>query len=356
MRALQPPVSPLPAHVVRELVARWNGEPAEFLHEGTNSTFRFRRDRQDLILRIHHAGDRTAEHIVAELDWVDFLHRHGVAVAPPVAAASGAFVQTAAWEGKTLYAAAFRRVPGRSAVLHHGARWDKALIRRAGRTLGRMHALSREYTTVPGARFDWPSIDLPRFAEGLTPTEDLPYLVQLRAHWQWVQSLPRPEGSFGLVHGDFHGANLLVRGSHLTVIDFDGCCHNWYLSDIAKFVGMAVLEVWSDDISVRQAKAQTLFVELMRGYVHEYQPDSDWFALLPEFLRSFFLLYYFNVLARFHFEPALRKGAPRYPIVRSFVMTDRPFLELDFRQLYLEAQHEAPRFAWLRNLFGSRRG
>jgi Ser/Thr protein kinase RdoA (MazF antagonist) len=332
--------TPLPSRVVEHFVSIWEGDEgsARFLHEGTNSTFEFSARGDALILRVHHTGDRTQDDVFAELDWVAFLHGHGVTVAQPIVAPSGDWVQTIEWEGKTVHAAVFRKAPGEHPELGDRSGWNRRLIRRIGRTLGRMHALNRRYQPrAASRRFDWPSIDLPRYAEGITPPEDAAYLTNLKAYWQWIQSLPRDDvGAFGLVHGDFQSANLLVRRSRATVIDFDGSCYNWYLYDIAQFVGMAVLNAGSQDEEKQRAGARRIFAELIRGYVKENPMTSAWFELFPGFLRGFPLLYYFNLLANFQFESEKRKQAPHYEIVRPCVLDGRPFLDLDFKQLHQE--------------------
>lgn len=38
---------------------------------------------------------------------------------------------------------------------------------------------------------------------------------------------------YGLIHGDLRGANLLVDGSTLGIIDFDDCGYGWYMQDLA---------------------------------------------------------------------------------------------------------------------------
>jgi len=334
-------VTPLPSRVVKDFVSMWRGDEgsARFLHEGTNSTFEFRVGGDTLILRVHHTGDRTQNDVVAELDWVAFLHRQGVTVAQPIVAPSGDWVQTTEWEGKTLHAAVFRKARGEHPYLRNGSRWNRRLIRHVGRTLGRMHALNRRYEPRAGSRrFDWPSIELPRYAEPITPPEESAYLTNLRAYWQWIESLPRDDvEGFGLVHGDFQSANLLVRGARPTVIDFDGSCYNWYLFDIAQFIGTAVLNVGSHDPKEQRANARGIFVEFIRGYAQEHPMSSAWFELLPGFLRGFPLLYYFNLLANFRSDSKKRKQVPHYEIVRPCVLDGRPFLDLDFKQLQQQA-------------------
>ena len=330
--------TPLPPRVVEQLVSLWEGDrgSARFLHEGTNSTFEFSAKGDALILRVHHTGDRTQDDVIAELDWVTFLHGHGVAVAQPIAAASGAWVQTTEWEGKTLHAAVFRKAPGEHSELGDRSGWNRRLIRRIGRTLGRMHALNRQYQPQAASRrFDWPSIDLPRYAEGITPPEDAAYLTNLKVYWQWIQSLPRDDvGGFGLIHGDFQTANLLVRRSRPTVIDFDGSCYNWYLYDIAQFLGMAVLNAGGQDEEQQRADARGIFAELIRGYAKENPMSSASFELFPGFLRGFSLLYYFNLLANFQSESEKRKQVPHYEVVRLCALDGRPFLDLDFTELH----------------------
>ena len=334
--------SPLPAEIVEQLVARWGGEEgsAALINKGTNAVFGFRAGANDLILRIHHTGDRTRKETEAEVNWVDFLHRHGVKVGWPVASIDGQWVETLEWEGKDLIATVYQKMPGRHPQLSIDKKWRTRLIRNIGRTLGRMHALNRSYEPPEGLdRFDWSQIDLPRFAEGIAPAEETAYLENLRAHWRWVQSLPRddPE-SFGLVHGDFHAANLLAKGSKVAVIDFDGVCYNWYLFDIAHFIGNSILTLGPLKTEERQERARILFQEFMRGYVKENRMRSDWFEFFPSFLRGFQLLYYFNLLANFQSNKEQREKAPHYKLVRKNVLNDLPLVELDFRKLYKEVE------------------
>jgi Ser/Thr protein kinase RdoA (MazF antagonist) len=332
------PVSPLPREVVDYFVGLWGGQEgsSRCLHEGTNSSFQFRIGHDDLVLRIHRTGDRTPQEIGAELDWVDYLSRHDVAVARPVCSASGDWVQSAEWQGRLVHAAVFHKARGDHPRLRDVAAWPARLIGRVGRILGRIHALNANYHPAPGRqRFDWPSIDLPRFAAAITPAEDSIYLMNLAAHWKWIQSLSRDDPSvFGLVHGDFQSANLLVADATATVIDFDGSCYNWYLFDIAQFIGTSILNVWSEDAATRRLGAQRVFVEFIRGYSKEHQMKSDWFELLPGFLRGFQLLYYFNLLANFQFDAERREAAPHHDVVRRLVLNDDIVVDLDFRRLY----------------------
>jgi Ser/Thr protein kinase RdoA (MazF antagonist) len=326
---------------VEHFVSLWGGDEgsARFLHEGTNTTFEFSGRDGVRILRIHHTGDRTEDEVAAELDWVAFLHEHGVTVAEPIVGRAGDWVQTTEWKGKTLHAAVFRKAPGEHPALRDGSGGNPRLLKRLGRTLGRMHALNRRYQArARSRRFDWPSIDLPRYAGGITPPEEAAYLSNLNAHWQWIQSLPRDDiGAFGLVHGDFQTANLLVRKSRATVIDFDGSCYNWYLFDIAQFIGMAVLDAGSHDEEKQRACAAAIFKEFIRGYEKENPIGGEWLELLPGFLRGVPLLYYFNLLANFQSEPEVRRQAPHYAIVRPCALDGRPFLDVDFKQLHREA-------------------
>jgi amicoumacin kinase len=341
--------SPVPLHIVEQFVALWTGDygTAVFISNSTNAIYRFRRGRLQLILRVHHIAERTAEQIAAEVDWVDYLYRQRVAVAAPVRSKSGGWVQTAIWEDKIFHAAVFLSVPGAAVPLHDGKRWRAHLVRRAGRILGRIHAVTRNYRPPPGERrYDWSTIGLPYFAAALVPPQDAAYLANLHLHWDWIQSLPRDRDSFGLVHGDFQSSNLLVQKSRMRVIDFDGCCYNWYISDIAQLFGVSLLDAWSEDPRVCRALAERLFLELMRGYTKEHQLGPDWIARFPPFLRGVTLLYYLNVIARFNFDPQLQTRMPRYHLIRSLALSGRPLIELDFAGLYSRATRPMFLFGW----------
>ena len=333
---------PLPLEVVHHFVSLWGGDPGNevLLRDGTNTLFRFRGRGKNYVLRIHRTGDRQFEEIVAEIDWVDYLYRNGVKVNRPFRSSSGQWVETLEWDDNVLYAAVFNHVPGKPPQLYRNDQWDIRRIRRIGRTLGRMHALNQQYQPPSGIRrSDWTTIELPKYAEGITPPEDAAYLDTLGEYWEWMLGLPTDDPNvFGLVHGDYQGGNMLATRSKLTVIDFDSASYNFYLFDIAHCTGMHAMEAGPWPEEQWPAKVEELFTELIRGYLKEHKMASDWFEFLANFLMGFQLMYYFNLLARFQFDPPQRLEAPHCEFVRTNVLQNRPFVDLDFRTLYKQVE------------------
>lgn len=48
-----------------------------------------------------------------------------------------------------------------------------------------------------------------------------------------LETYGRTPERYGLIHGDLRGANLLVEGDSLKIIDFDDCGFGWYMQDLA---------------------------------------------------------------------------------------------------------------------------
>ncbi|MBU3926468.1 MAG: hypothetical protein KKB74_01580, partial [Bacteroidetes bacterium] len=66
----------------------------ELLDNVANFVYQFQSGNQWKILRITHCSHRSEDEIVAELDWVNFLHNHGVPVARPYPSTNQRFTET----------------------------------------------------------------------------------------------------------------------------------------------------------------------------------------------------------------------------------------------------------------------
>ena len=334
--------SPLPDEVVLELISRWfmEVESVSLLGDSTNSIYAFRSSGRDYILRVHRTGDRTVEEVKAELDWLSFLVRQGVRANEPFQSVNEQWVESACWDGNTLIAAVFGKVAGGVPVLYRNGKWRVSQIRQIGRLLGRIHSLNTRYERPAGIqRMVWPEIELARFAECITPAEDGVYLERLREYWEWMRALPRDDPTvFGLVHGDFHGLNLIARGSKVTAIDFDAASYNWFFFDMAHCIGMHAMEIRGESSESWDEIIRKMFQELMRGYIREHRIQSDWFEYFSRFLGGFQLMYYFNILARFQANMDKRMDVPHCRWIRDNILQNRAFSDLDFRTLYKEIQ------------------
>ncbi|HHX63740.1 MAG TPA: phosphotransferase, partial [Chloroflexi bacterium] len=178
---------------------------------------------------------------------------------------------------------AFDRAPGRHVDAGNPAVWNGALYRNWGRTMGRMHALSRRYTLRPDTALpDWRG-EMTWFAEWCDDDAVRDRWIEL---WRYLETLPRTDDCFGLIHNDLHPANFVVDDDgQITVLDFDGCNRHWFATDIGIALYHALWASAGRDRRSREEYAAEFLRCFMAGYSEENILDAVWIERLPHFLK-----------------------------------------------------------------------
>ena len=152
-----------------------------------------------------------------------------------------------------------------------------------GRSLGRLHAASREYQPDSAIDYQFPTVQ--QFWRNIAPTVAAATAPLQRAYAElseWMQGLPAHD--VGLIHGDYRPGNVIWDGATARTIDFDEPNVHWYIADVCR----ALLELWgrprADRLAFRRA--------FMRGYLQEHEIDPWWVTQLPSFAqhRGMFML------------------------------------------------------------------
>jgi Ser/Thr protein kinase RdoA (MazF antagonist) len=188
-------------------------------------------DDAPIFLRLTPDSHRGREHVLAELEFVQFLGADSGPVATAIPAGDGALVHSIAADGQTFHAAAFAAAPG-SALTWSDHAHNRALCSAIGEALGRIHTLSMRYTPRI-RRFDWRDDRTFRSLPDRLPDFETPIKRRAGETFAFLDSLAETPQSFGLIHGDFVPANLRVREQRVTAFDFDDCCYHFYLFDFA---------------------------------------------------------------------------------------------------------------------------
>jgi Ser/Thr protein kinase RdoA (MazF antagonist) len=220
------------------------------------------------VCSIYRRDGRSPAEIEAELDLLDFLDRHGAAVAPARASGTGGRLQAIDFPEGIRQAVLFRYVPGN----HLGRQPDPEPARRYGRAIARIHALTDTYPrtlTRPGIGvaeiMDRP---LSAFTEVVTHRpDDVAYLrAAADVLARRIERLPGDAPGYGLVHGDVIPSNAQVMPSgEIAVLDFDFCGFGWRAYDIATYLGE--VQFWDASASVADA--------FLAGY-EEIRPLAAW--------------------------------------------------------------------------------
>jgi amicoumacin kinase len=269
--------------ILQETMARYAIRPGAIEELGGFESFiyGFSRADGDYILRIGHSRRRSANLIRGEVDWINYLAAGGAGVARAIDSANGRLVEEVDdGQGGHFLATAFVRARGDSPWA--AGRWNEALFVDYGRLLGRIHALSRDYSPADPAwrRPEWDERSELNIAD-ILPAEDAAVRDRFLALMAYLQALPKGREVYGLIHQDAHAGNFFVdEDGRITLFDFDDCVYGHYVYDLAMVLFYAVTN--------RPDAAEfgpAFFSHFMRGYRQETDIDRRWLAEIPHFLK-----------------------------------------------------------------------
>jgi Ser/Thr protein kinase RdoA (MazF antagonist) len=205
----------------------------QHISNSSNYIYSFIESGKTRYLRLTSSCDRTLEQIEAELDFIAYLHRGGVNVMLPVSSAAGRFIEEIPFANNLLFGCVFEEAEGER-FRYDSAKFKKEHFILRGRTIGQIHALSKDY--VPSGRFyrfAWDEDKLLLEADKFLPKSEK---VVWRAYSELrerLQDFPKSRETYGLIHGDFGETNYRYREGQLNIFDFDDCCYHWFIYDLA---------------------------------------------------------------------------------------------------------------------------
>lgn len=229
------------------------------------------------VLRCYRHGYNSLEEIESELDWLEALRAEEIVRVPGIhrATTGGRVVGLHGDGGPVRHFAMFEYLHGASPTR------DQVVRRLAelGRTAARLHCHGRSWRRPPRfVRRTWdveavigraPVWGSWRHGPGVgAPEERLLARVEVTIH-QELTDYGTGEDRFGLIHADLRGANLLLDGAGIAVIDFDDCGFGWHLFDLATML-VDVLGSGDDD---------ELWHRCLSGYREVAELPSDWRVL-----------------------------------------------------------------------------
>jgi Ser/Thr protein kinase RdoA (MazF antagonist) len=291
--------------------------------------YEFEREDGEFILRLAHSLRRTPELIQAEVDWINYLAVGGASVARAIYSHAGRLVeQIEDGQGGYFLATAFVKARG-TPPWEYG--WNQRLYETYGALLGRMHALSKDY--MPGAsistRPQWDDpINLDVMAY-LPPTEKL-VDKRFQELMDYLRGLPRERESYGLIHQDAHGMNLLVDAQGtITLFDFDDCVYSWFVNDIA--IVLFYIAMWKTD---QPDFIREFLRAFLTGYSRENHLDPIWLNEIPYFLKLRELDMYAMIYRSFDVENLDDPWCARYMHGRKARLeSGTAYIDFDFASL-----------------------
>ena len=216
-------------------VKLWSGVTGslQYIGASANHVYSFVESGETRYLRLISSYDRAREQIEAELDFIAYLRRGGVNAMLPLRSSAGRLIEDLPGAHSLLFACVFEEAKGKR-FRYDSAQSNKEHFRLRGRTLGRIHALSRAY--VPSnrfRRFAWDEDKLLLDMNGSLPESEKIVWREYDALKERLKDYPKSSQTYGLIHGDFGETNYRYEGARLHVFDFDDCCYHWFAYDLA---------------------------------------------------------------------------------------------------------------------------
>jgi Ser/Thr protein kinase RdoA (MazF antagonist) len=301
----------------------------ELLDNVANFVYQFQSGNQWKILRITHCSHRSEDDIIAELDWVNFLHDHGVPVARPYPSTNQRFTETFQVQDSYFTAVAFEFALGQLIESADPGQWNPDLFKSLGRIMGRMHKATKEYNPqhLNQKRLHWYEDDLIRNAATYLPIDQQQAAQELAEIVEQFNQLDASIDHYGLVHSDVNPTNFHVDNGKITLFDFDDCAYNWFINDIAVAMPLYSSMFSKPDWETHLCEYIVCF---MRGYEKENHLDDKWLNLLPICMRLQ------NLITLVAMHQANIPGSQYdsfYELVLKTYREGHPLFEFDFRKV-----------------------
>ncbi len=206
-----------------------------------SSVYGFSQGSRPFVLRITPPNPEIDfEEMHAILKWMRYLAEHGASVPSPVLSSDDKLIEIIEHEEVSYLAVVLEAADGILSEEMRLEQWNHELYKTLGTTIGKIHAIATQFNQSQPTKIrpDWD-----RVPNNFSPESDQdPDLAIINAQRgkvvSYLNSLPKENNSFGLIHGDLHLGNFFIDDTEnkITIFDFDDCVYGWYMMDIATLV------------------------------------------------------------------------------------------------------------------------
>lgn len=251
-----------------------------------NYVFEVYREEQPYILRITHSSHRSADEILAELDWMNYLYEQNVNCPTAFKSTKNQLIEVLpAGDGSLFYACLFSKVNGYPVKIN-STEFNDQLFTAWGKAIGQMHSVTKNYQPSERLKLrpSWEEEELLNI-EAYVPNE-MEIINNTKLLISELKSLPRSKENFGLIHSDIHSGNFFYDGESVHVFDFDDCSYHWYASDIAIPLYYSIFYGYqSASVGEREQFAIKFLTQFIEGYEKYNALPEGWKEQMPLFFK-----------------------------------------------------------------------
>lgn len=257
----------------------------------------FDKDSKEYILRITHAERRTVAMIEAEMEWIQYLHNHGVNCSLPMISENNTLAEIVGEDDKQFIVCAFDKCPG---VRLSRDNSSNTFYYNYGKLIGRMHSLTKSYKPTKPSRIHWFDDELLLKYESILPNNHELLKERLLENINLIKSMEKHEDNYGLVHFDAHAGNFLIDDEELYIFDFDDSQYAYFSADIAIILFYFYMHCPAD---IDQTKFINHFFEhFMKGYNSENTIAHQELEKIPVFLKQREFMLYLAIIQAYGFD------------------------------------------------------
>ncbi|SFJ72761.1 phosphotransferase enzyme family protein [Thermoflavimicrobium dichotomicum] len=282
--------------ILQEACERFDGDPASLKILGGfyKNVYEYKRNGQTYVLKLIPLAMRDEGLLYMELEWVEFLRKHGLFIPQTVLSKKGQQVEIIHKLPFPCCVISFEKAKGKKIDPYCPTEWNDQLFRRWGQVMGKMHALSFKFFR---SQTDSP---VEHWNEGEIYHHDLSLidksiLKRWEAYLEIISTFPKSEQTYGLIHNDLTHENFLIdNDGNLQLIDFSDCKHHFFTYDIAISLYHACMTV---DPAERSLFKEIFLKAFADGYLTENELQSDWKEYVDFFIefRSIFSYLYWSL-------------------------------------------------------------
>lgn len=273
-------------------------ENITFLGGFENFVYQVEGSNQSLIIRFVHSNHRTLLEVVAEIEFIDYLSRHGASVSTVIHSKNDNIVEQIPIDHNQYFSVSvFEKAPG---TYVQDADKTTEFWEMFGSEVGRLHRLTKNFTPK-NKRNHWFEERIEEMAERSLEEDDKEVLDLYITLKNRMMSLPRHKDNYGLIHTDLHFHNMYYHDHQLTFFDFDDSSYMYFISDIAIVIYYSFQHLVVGEHKVTKEeynkRVQTVFSPFMKGYNKENHLAKEDFLALNDFIRFRAALLYIVLVA-----------------------------------------------------------
>lgn len=230
-------------------------EMLRYFRISSNAIYPFRSEENKVcFLRISPAEEKAFEDVTSEIQLIEWLIEKDFLAMRPVPMKDGKLATQIQTEWGIYNVSCFEKVPGKSL---EDAEGTLDIVRGYGRTLGELHALTKEYPYWEERR-DHKA--LLKDLEGRLKKYNAPDVIQKEfvAVCKELEQLTILPLNYGVIHYDFEPDNVFYeeKGERFSVIDFDDAIRCWYALDVVR--ALDALDDVVENIEMEEAECHFL--------------------------------------------------------------------------------------------------